>query len=404
MMSYICGLSRSALLVTECLSIMAVSGFETEAIFKLEEEFQKLKEECIEFSFLAVGKTGAGKSTLLNALTETRTFAVGHDRSTVGTPALSIPPYVFYRNGVKITVWDSPGFQDCLGNEKKYRNDLKDNCSDVDLFLYCISLKEVKADLGQDGSGIQQITRQDALGVEIWKRSVIILTFANKLESRLKTDGKKGGTDLEAAFEEKIGFWKEKIREALQQAGVEDSVIQQIPVLPAGHIKRKHLPGQQYWLSNLWFRMLKAVKDEHAKVALYKANEDRIVPEKDAEKSSPLALVLTEENLSIAAGGVAGVAGAAVGGATGAVIGTLAVGISTFGIGAIVGLTLGLVVGAAIGGGVGAATVDVVKKVREKRRAKKECKEQSVTESDSSSSHTDSLSSADIPSEQAGST
>ena len=333
-------------------------------------------------------------------MTETQTFTVGHDRGTVGTPALTIPPYFFYRNGVKITVWDSPGFQDCLGNEKKYRDDLKDNCSDVDLLLYCISLKDLRADLEQDGSSLQQTT--EALGVEVWKKSVIALTFANKLETRLKTDG-KSGAGLEAAFDERIGFWKEKIRVALQQAGVEDSVIQEIPVVPAGHFRRKHLPGQQYWLSNLWFRIFKAVKDEHAKIALHRANEDRFVLEKDAAKSSPLALVLTEENLSIAAGSAAGVAGAAVGGATGAVLGTLAVGIPTFGIGAVVGLALGLVVGAAIGGGVGAATVDVVKKVREKRRAKRERNEQSITESDSSS-HTDSLSSADIPSEQAGST
>ena len=380
------------------VSVMAVSDSEVEPKRQLEEEFQKLKEECNEFSFLAVGKTGVGKSTLLNALTETQTFTVGHEQSTTGTKIIT--RYEFDRNGVSITVWDSPGFQDCSGQEEEYKKELKNNCSKVDLLLFCITLEEVRSDLEQDGSALQQIT--DALGVEVWEKSVFTLTFANTLENRLEMDGKKGA-GLEAAFDERIGFWKEKIRVALQQAGVEDSVIQEIPVVPAGHFRRKHLPGQQYWLSNLWFRIFKAVKDEPAKISLHRANEDRIVPENCAAKSSPLALVLTEENLSIAAGSAAGVAGAAVGGATGAVLGTLAVGIPTFGIGAVVGLTLGLVVGAAIGGGVGAATVDVVKKIREKRRAKRERNEQSITESDSSS-HTDSLSSADIPSEQAGST
>ena len=40
---------------------MAVSDSEIETNRQLEEELQKLKEECNEFSFLAVGKTGAGK-------------------------------------------------------------------------------------------------------------------------------------------------------------------------------------------------------------------------------------------------------------------------------------------------------------------------------------------------------
>ena len=338
----------------------------------LEEEIEKLKEECKEFSLLVAGKTGVGKSTLLNALTESDVFKSCGNRSTAGTKCLE--KYEFVRNGVTITAWDSPGFQDKAGKQVEYKDELLKNCNEVDLVLYCISLKDTRSDLGDDASALKQIT--EALSVNVWQKSVIVLTQANKLEKRLELDKK----NLESSFAKQIDLWKEEVQKALQECGVEESVTKEIPVVPAGHIKRKHLPGQKYWLSNLWFKIFNVVKNEYAQLALQRANQDRFIPPEKAETSSPYALVTTKENLIIAAAGTtSGVAGAAVGGTTGALIGALAIGIPTFGVAAGVGLVLGLVVGAGIGGGVGGGVAAAVKKVREKRR-KRELEESTASQ------------------------
>ena len=338
----------------------------------LQEEIEELKEECKEFSILAAGKFGAGKSTLLNALTESDVFKSSPDRNNAGTKY--IEKYEFIRKGVTITAWDSPGFQDSSGKEDEYKKELTNNCSEVDLVLYCISLKETRSDLGDDASALKQIT--DALTVDVWQKSVIVLTYANKLESRLKLDK----TNLESSFARQMDLWKEKVQIALRECGVKESVIEQIPIVPAGHLNRKHLPGQRYWLSNLWFKILNAVKNEYAQLALQKANEDRFIPPEKGETSSPYALVITKEKvIAAAAGTTIGVAGAAVGGTTGALIGALAIGIPTFGVAAGVGLVLGLAVGAGIGGGIGGGVAALVKKVREKRR-KRELEESTASQ------------------------
>ena len=254
------------------------------------DEIQKLQAECTSFSFLAAGKTGAGKSTLLNALTNTKEFNSNPDRSCAGTTIIT--KYEFQRNGVNITAWDSPGFQDSSGEEERYKMELRDNCSNVDLLIYCISLKEVRSDLGDDSSALKQIT--EALTKDVWKKSVIVLTCANKCESRLTMNRVP---NLEVAFNEKIAQWKHKVKDALLHAGVDESTINELPVIPAGHVNRKHLPGHKLWLSELWLTVYSAVRNEEAQLALNNANIDRFISPEKEEKASGFLLVIAVEKL-----------------------------------------------------------------------------------------------------------
>ena len=322
-----------------------------------------------------MGRSGAGKSTLLNALTDTKVFNSCSDRSTAGTKIVSC--HKFEKNGVTVTAWDSPGFEDYLGNEEEYRKKLREKCSEVDLVLYCISLMDTReVNLKGENSSLNQITK--AFTGDVWDKSVIVLTYANMLEERFKIDGK----NVEAAFAQQIDMWKEKVQDALRHAGVDEVIVKQIQVAAAGHPSRKHLPGRQFWLSFLWIVLLAAVKNEHAKLALQKANEDRFVPEKDGENSSPTSLVVTKDHVAILAGSAVGMAGVAIGGTTGALIGALAIGIPTFGVAAGFGLVLGLVIGGAVGGGAGTG-IGTIKKIRDKRRKKKEGRSESESISDS---------------------
>ena len=318
---------------------------------------------CDKVSILAAGKTGAGKSTLLNAITGTDFFKRGKDRSQAGTK--TITSYSFQKYGVTVTAWDSPGFQDDSGNEEVYKKELRENCSEVDLLMYCISMKDERADIGQDGSAFKQIT--EALTKEIWKRSIIVLTFANKLESRLNL---KKVPNLEESFNEKMQQWKVKVQDALRVAEVDENVIKKIRVVPAGHAKRQDLPGHQYWLSKLWVACAD-VTSEEARISLSKLNQDRLTTEENLKPGDFLKdihkqPIVIPNNAVLATGAVAGIA---IGGTTGALIGGLALGVPTLGIGVGVGLALGF----AIGGGLGVGTAGVItvlaKKIREKRRS-----------------------------------
>ncbi len=245
------------------------------------------KAKCNNFSFLTVGKTRAGKSTLLNALTGTTIFKGVGDKSTTGIKTIS--HYEFERNGVTITAWDSPGFEDYSGKEEDYKMELKRNCSAVDLVLYCISMEDTRCvNLQEDSSSLKQIT--EALSVDVWNKSVFVFTQANKLQSRYELDG----GNVEDAFAQQIDLWIKKLYEALRDAGVDDATMKRIPIVPAGHYKKRHLCGRRYWLSFLWIVVLSAVKDERAKQSLQKANEDRFVSESDGESSLPTSLVITE--------------------------------------------------------------------------------------------------------------
>lgn len=265
-----------------------------------------------------------------------------------------------------MTAWDSPGFQDSSGNEEVYKKELRDNCSEVDLLMYCISMKDQRSDIGQEGSAFKQIT--EALTKDIWKRSIVVVTFANKLVNRLEL---KKVSNLEEAFNDKIRQWKVKVQDALREAGVAESVIEKLRVVPAGHAKRPHLPGHPYWLSTLWVACAD-VTSEDAKISLTKLNQDRIttsdkVNPNDFKKDIHKQPIVIPNDAVVATGAVAGIA---IGGTAGAIIGALAFGAPTFGIGAGAGLALGFAIGGGLGVGTAGGIAMLVKKFREKKQKK----------------------------------
>lgn len=319
---------------------------------------------CNTVSILAAGKTGVGKSTLLNSLSGEVFFKSSKDRSQAGTK--TIESYSFLKNGVTITAWDSPGFQDSSGREEIYKKDLKKHCTDVDLLLYCISLKKTRADLGTDGSAFKHIT--EALTKDIWKRCVVVLTYSNSVERRLKTERV---SNLKESFNEKVTQWKIKVQEAMREAGVDEAVIRKVLVVPAGHCKQRNLPGYENWLSNVWLACV-TVTSEEAVIALAKLNEHRLkeaveVTEDDFKKEGHEQPIIVPKTV---------VAGKAVGATGGAIIGALAFGIPTLGAAAPLGLLLGLAVGDVIGERVATEGLALVNKVKNKFknwRKKKHC-------------------------------
>lgn len=312
---------------------------------------------CNTVSILAAGKTGVGKSSLLNAISGGDNFGNSKDRSQEVTK--TIESNIFQEHGVIVTAWDT--LQDSSDNEEVYKKELKEHCSDIDLLLYCISLKETRSDFTTDVSAFKQIT--EALTKNIWKRSIVVLTFSNTKERRLKT---MRVTDLEGSFKKQVNQHKVQLQEALQEAGVDEAITEKIKFIAAGHIKQKHIPGQQNWILNLWSACVLVTSEKTVlalpQESLNESLEDTLVDTFEKERAKQPITIPAKAILARSA-----IAGTALGATTGVLIGALGIGIPTFGVGSGVALVVGLVVGGTVGGVLGGGCMMVAKRFGAKR-------------------------------------
>ncbi len=321
------------------------------------EEIKKWLRSGISLEFLVTGKTGAGKSSLLNFLLGTKIFKEGENRNEACTTEVHFEDSE--KNGIKIRAWDSPGLQDGTSDDR-YLKDMKEKCTKIDLMMYCISMEELRSDLLVHASAIKKINA--LFTKQHWKNTIFVLTFANTRVEILKWK-QTPEAELKIGLEDRIKQWKEAIQEALKNMDVDQKIIDNILVVPAGHPNELHLPGYSHWISDLWSKCLISMKTS-AQVAFIKMEiqgpQGGFILEHDATEEN-IGKISAEERkivytpgVKIAIGAAAGgviATGIAVGATIGATIGGLLIGIPSFGVAAGAGLGIGGIVGGAIGGG-----------------------------------------------------
>ena len=235
--------------------------------------FQWWRKDKSSLRIIAVGKTGVGKSTLLNALfgvTETQDAFKEGKTLAPGTKSICTQQYI--RGGILLTIHDCPGLEDGTGNELTYLREVKEKKDEgIDLMVYCISMKESRADLSSEvnDSVIDKLTKE--LGSDIWQYTVFILTFANSY-AKMLSQAKK---DVDIEFEKRMNEWKSKIIQALVKNGVDEPTANNVLVEPAGYYKKPSLPNRKYWLSELWVQVFVTISDS-GKIALLKSASDRL--------------------------------------------------------------------------------------------------------------------------------
>ena len=229
-----------------------------------------------EVSIFITGRTGMGKSTLVNSLIGAQ---VAKEKR-LDPATAKVTSYEKEINGVKVTVWDSPGLQDGTSNEAQYLEDMEKNCKGMHLCVYCVSLLETRFVEGCDDIvAMQKLTR--VFGKGLWKNAIFVLTYANLIEDTDSVfldaeDGQKP-----ELFQSKVKLWKESISEALiKDVGVDEAVANRIDVVPAGHSSNPALLDRDHWLSPVWFTALYAMKPA-AQPAMMKINYHRIVDSPD---------------------------------------------------------------------------------------------------------------------------
>lgn len=320
-------------------------------------------------SLLACGQRGVGKSTLLNGLSRKDCFKESDKREILG-------PEETY----SLTCYKTPAFT-CTadnGNDNDYIKKIKEKCPEVDALMYCIKVDRTRVDIREDKTTLLLLKK--ALKPEVWKHCIIVLTFANRIVTRLRQKSEK---NVNVAFNEAIDEWKWNVQQMLTEIGI---CPDNIPVAIGGSREMARLLDEpdNYWFSNLFFAVCDVLPSDGQDV-FSSINSDRIryarqvkpdVHFKGELKTQPIVqnrsrIEWIKRNYpTIAAGlGTAGVAGT-TGAGIGAVVGALAIGIPSFGVFASVGLIIGGAVGGGVGVGSGILVAKAVDTVRKRKKAK----------------------------------
>ena len=197
------------------------------------------------------GKGGAGKSSLVNNLFELQCGEDEADEGIIGGPTtLQVKPYErTTKFGDKIFVFDSPGFGDFrMTNEDIIHEMVQATDKKVDLILYCISL----------GGGCRVDTRAfrnitQAFSSEIWRKAVIVLTFANMLQQKKP--------NLEE-YEQIIKNIGDNIAKTFEKVLVEPDTAGCVPIETAGYKDVHLLHEDMEWRDRLFISALRKVWTE----------------------------------------------------------------------------------------------------------------------------------------------
>jgi GTP-binding protein EngB required for normal cell division len=224
-------------------------------------------------SFLLVGRTGVGKSSTINTLLGAEVAPTGKYRPTT----LEVKKHWHSHNDIKYAIIDTPGLCDDLpeaGNDKKYLNLIKSQVGEIDSLWYVTRLDDTR--LGADERrGIKLVSR--ALGSQVWKRAVIVFTFADAVKP--------------AEFAEAMAERTKIIREEIAKyAPAESSSIPSVAVTNSGPTT----PDGAEWLGEL-FTVVVERFNEAGMLPFLVSMQDDVKPKKGAGKSANPRITLSEK-------------------------------------------------------------------------------------------------------------
>ena len=218
---------------------------------KFLERFAKKSQN--QLNILITGKNGVGKSRLVNSLVGRPVAKEERERK---DNTGDVTPYTAVIESFEVRVWDSPVLQDRTCNEEIYLAKLKDTLKDgFDVMIYCMKMDDKRL-YSDDEKAMRALTK--GFGDDVWKKAVIALTFANKI------DDPDGEDDL-AYFKGEENHWRKAIDDVLTNLNIDLKVRNSLAVVPVGDYRTPKLPTGDNWLAELWlncFCVMTESKDE----------------------------------------------------------------------------------------------------------------------------------------------
>ena len=192
--------------------------------------------------FFVVGRTGWGKSSTVNSL-------LGQEICKVNDyvpETADVVGFNFEINGIKATVFDTPGLCDGSGNDQVYIDMIRSKVPTPDSMLYVTRLDETRPE--NDQRAIKIIS--EALGPIVWQYAVIVFTFANNVKA--------------SEYKTKLIRKKQIIRELISKQihnSHDERMSYRIPAVAIDNTSKTTPDGQQ-WLGNLFTEIVNTVTKE----------------------------------------------------------------------------------------------------------------------------------------------
>ena len=304
---------------------------EAEAREKLKQYFARGKNSV---EIVLAGKMSTGKSTLVNSIVGKQIAVEGNKAFSETTKIIcyaiqvEIPAELILKKTIDVRVWDTPGLGDPFGDDEATAKEIAEKCKETDLLVYCLNIQGRLAN--DDATGIKLLT--EAVGKQMWKHAVFVLTFANTIEAK---DGRDAVTELK----ENVSSWTDAITRLMKEKlKFPHDIADNVSIIPAGY-HHYQPPGIDDWFSPFWVASFTKTKPS-AQPALLGINTGRLSAEESAAKDRqgeaseeshemPIRLSTGQSRavgagalVGLVAGGVvAGPAGAAVGAAAGSAVG-----------------------------------------------------------------------------------
>ena len=260
-------------------SLLARISAQLNVMKRTREALEEWESNSRTLNILITGKAGTGKSTLVNALIGTRVAAEGHS---LDSKTSEVTCYETQIGDVEIKVWDSPGLQDGTGDEERYRRSIEENCTEIDLMIYCIQMSETRLSIEDVNAMIKLTKTLDAFGsVGLWAHSIIALTFANEVVG-MAEETVDTLNEQNAFYFEKVQMWRDSLKHHLvSDLRLAPTFVEKMVIVPAGWLQEPELPDsdsdttKSYWLSELWLKALAKTRLD-AQPALLKINTHRM--------------------------------------------------------------------------------------------------------------------------------
>ena len=214
-----------------------------------------LKERKYHVKILVMGLTGAGKSSLINAM-------MGQIVAKVQPGPMScqadIECHKGEHDGIKIKIYDTAGFGESTISEKKIIKNISESTprKGFDLIIIAIKMTErLTTNATQMLSSLGKL-----LDEQMWKRTIVVLTFANVLVTQLEEGYQDYSEDgLKKEFERQTEQFKTLFSDHTK---IDKNIADSIPFILVGSFKRRELPTDADWLVTLWTQSILQCRTE----------------------------------------------------------------------------------------------------------------------------------------------
>ena len=243
------------------LQISPPEDEETEALITTESTATESAANSKNVKIVLAGKSGAGKTSLCKAL-----LGLENDIPLTPRPDTEVAePHEIQKNGIKITIIDTPGF---INKDVKYTQ------NDFDLLVYCMPVSPgTKFD---EHNPVIMQTLQDKYGKDIWRHCIVAFTFSNLAYDRCKKKSKP-----EDEYKAYIDDCRSEFEKRLKQLHVLNITVKTIfnhgpdhlpdhaiiKVIPAGDEPEDPLlpgvvlhEGSKGWIDEMFLEMIKKCK------------------------------------------------------------------------------------------------------------------------------------------------